>query len=253
MLFTTDAKELRNILDEFDLPMFVAELRDDADHDEFVLLANNTLHEQITGLRLEDLTMRRPSELLPADQAREVNRHYGECVDRRGLTQYSEILNLPEGPIVWDTTLRFLDAGPTCKRIIGSATCLQKLGHDMRETAAFEDVQWHAVDATYKISKLSALTEAILKHDVTPTQLINSAQAMDGLLRMITENLYDIRKVAEDRLSASKTQGATVQFKTTRHCRTQRLATSEQAVRILLDLVGDALQMQGPQQKQLID
>lgn len=89
----------RSIFEHVDALIFVVGVEPDGD---FMFLANNPCHQAITGLSAEQMTRKRPHELLPTDLADWIISNYRECVARRAPLHYVQYGD-------WLGTQRYLD------------------------------------------------------------------------------------------------------------------------------------------------
>lgn len=65
----------------------------------------NPAHERATGLTFEAIAGKTPEECLPRDAAAAVTARYRACLQRGGPLIYDEVLDLPGGRRVWQTSL----------------------------------------------------------------------------------------------------------------------------------------------------
>ena len=108
MFRNDDTSVLRREIDRFKLPMFIAELNADSGH--FELLALNTAHEAHSGMVMDEVINRPLHSLMPYEEAEAVNERYARCVSNAGQIRYREMLHMPRGPLIWDTTLHHVQS-----------------------------------------------------------------------------------------------------------------------------------------------
>lgn len=114
-----DPAELRKMLDYLGVAAFVIDV---VSADEFLLAANNARHEQLTGMRLDEVAGRSVDELLTPEMVARVKANYRRCVEEKTATDYQETLDLPIGETFWQTTLvPFFDETGRVNRLLGTA------------------------------------------------------------------------------------------------------------------------------------
>jgi len=119
MFTTDDPAQLRGELDRFPTPMFLAQLRpQDA---QFEICALNTANERASGMSMPHIIGRPLTELLPPQQAAEVNARYIACLKQDTPLRYLEKLQMPKGAMIWETLLCKVDMPDGRARILGTA------------------------------------------------------------------------------------------------------------------------------------
>lgn len=114
-----DPAELRKMLDYLGVAAFVIDV---VSADEFRLAANNARHEQLTGMKLDEVAGRSVDELLSPEMVVKVKANYRRCVEGKAATDYQEALDLPVGRTFWQTSLvPFFDETGRVTRLLGTA------------------------------------------------------------------------------------------------------------------------------------
>lgn len=114
-----DPAELRRMLDYLGVAAFVIDV---VSPDEFLLAANNARHEQLTGMKLDEVAGRSVDDLLTPAMVARVKANYRRCAEQKAATDYQETLDLPIGRTFWQTTLvPFLDETGKVNRLLGTA------------------------------------------------------------------------------------------------------------------------------------
>ncbi len=90
-------------------------------HKDFTFVRNNLAHQRKTGVTLDMIEGKSPTELLGVDAAQAVINHYQRCVEHRDVISYEETLDLPAGKRIWSTTLTPVFSDDTITHIVGSA------------------------------------------------------------------------------------------------------------------------------------
>ncbi|APE43038.1 hypothetical protein BOO69_06110 [Sulfitobacter alexandrii] len=207
MFKTGDAQRLKRQIDRFNVPMFIAQRYQDTG--SFEVLALNARHESVTGLSTQAIRGKPITDLLNAKQAAAVSRKYEKCLTEKATQRYREVLDLPEGTMIWDTTLQYLPMPDGPDRIIGSAVVLERIERDDHDEIAFEDMRYLATTSVCELGKISALLEAVEQGIYAPDILSGSAGMLAGLCRTIDSRLDDIRSAAERRIAERATRAVT--------------------------------------------
>lgn len=200
MFRNDDSELLRRELDRFKLPMFIAELDSDSGH--FELLALNTAHEAHSGMVMSEVISRPLHDFMPFEEAEAVNQRYARCVSEGTQIRYREMLHMPRGPLIWDTTLHYVRSHAGRDRIVGSAIVVERVKRDNRDTLAFEDVRYFAATSSFKLDQISSVLDAAEKGLIDPARLTGSAGMLAGLCRAIDSTMQELRGIAQERLDA---------------------------------------------------
>ncbi len=122
-----DPAELRQMLDYIGVAAFVIDV---VSADEFHLAAINARHEQLTGMKHDEVAGRSVDELLSPEMAVKVKANYRRCVESKAATDYQETLDLPIGPTFWQTCLvPFFDETGSVTRLLGTAYKISDQAH----------------------------------------------------------------------------------------------------------------------------
>ncbi|MFG6516387.1 MULTISPECIES: hypothetical protein [unclassified Sulfitobacter] len=200
MFRNDDTSVLRREIDRFKLPMFIAELNADSGH--FELLALNTAHEAHSGMVMSEVINRPLHSFMPHEEAEAVNERYARCVSNAGQIRYREMLHMPRGPLIWDTTLHHVQSYRGLDRVVGSAIVVERVQRDNRDTLAFEDVRYFAATSSFKLEQISTVLDAAEKGLIDPAKLTGSAGMLAGLCRAIDSTMQELRSIAQERLDA---------------------------------------------------
>jgi len=199
MFQSTNPEELRDEIDVFQVPMFAADRHEPGG--PFRLMCINKAHERLSGMQHDAVTGRSPFDFLPPEQAKSVTDHYARCADTGKSQRYQEVLDMAEGPIMWDTTLQPISMADGRKRVLGNAVFLKHVSKPHGEHIAFEDVQYFSAQAAFQLSQVSAYLDAVECGDLAPSQIHGSIAAVAGICRSIDRALNDIRAVADTQIS----------------------------------------------------
>lgn len=111
--------ELRQMLDYLGMAAFVIDV---VSNDEFRLAAINSRHEQLTGMKHDEIAGHSVDDLLSPAMAKEVKSRYRRCVEAKAAINYQETLDLPIGRTYWQTSLvPFFDETGNVNRLLGTA------------------------------------------------------------------------------------------------------------------------------------
>jgi PAS domain S-box-containing protein len=115
---------LRSIYDGVDKSIFVVDVLENG---EFRYVGLNPAHENLTGIRSEELYGKTPQQVLPPDTARTVCDRYRACVEAGETVTYEECLPFKGLETWWITSLTPLrDANQRIYRLIGTSTDITK-------------------------------------------------------------------------------------------------------------------------------
>lgn len=199
-MFTSNTtSRLRAQLDRFTIPMFIAEWR--PDDGEFEFCALNTAHEKSSGMMMEGVIGRPLSALLSAAEADDVSAHLSECIHQDKTVRYRELLHMPKGTMLWDTSLSHLRLADGRERVVGKAVIVQRIRRNNLDSVGFQDVEYFASTSTMRLTQISDVLEAVQDGRLSADQLAGSAGLLAGLCRSVTETLRELREIASDRLS----------------------------------------------------
>ncbi|MEH6644094.1 hypothetical protein [Sulfitobacter sp.] len=199
MFKSNSTSKMREQLDRLAIPMFIAELR--ADDSQFEILALNATHETHSGMVMADVIHRPLSDILPAEEAREVNTRYSRCIQHDGPVRYREQLRMPHGAMIWDTSLSHLSLPDGRERVIGTAVIVKRIKRHDLDTLAFHDVEYFAASSSMRLNQISDVLEAVESGHISPEQLAGSAGMLAALCRSIDETMRELRRIATDRLA----------------------------------------------------
>jgi|GEM_PF-1424319 len=204
MFKSNDTSKMRKQLDRFAIPMFIAELR--TDDSQFEILALNAAHETHSGMVMADVIHRPLSDILPAEEAREVNTRYSRCIQQDGPVRYREQLCMPHGTMIWDTSLSRLSLPDGRERVIGTAVIVKRVKRHDLDTLAFQDVEYFSSSSSMRLNQITDVLEAVESGRISPEQLAGSAGMLAALCRSIDETMRELRGIATDRLAQEHQQ-----------------------------------------------
>jgi len=214
----TDVTELKNtehhlrkIKDEYETVFKGTQdalfLIDVVDTMQFRFIRNNPAHQTQTGLSLNMLEGKTPQALLGDDAGDTVSQNYQRCVDAKTTIHYEEVLYLPAGERIWQTTLTpIIDQG-VVTQIVGSGvdiTARKALEKALEKRANY--------DGLTNLANRDYMTRTLIKHirknepftlvfiDVDNFKSINDAHghsAGDRVLKTIAARLEKLTKANE--------------------------------------------------------
>ncbi|CCU78894.1 sensory box histidine kinase/response regulator [Halanaerobium saccharolyticum subsp. saccharolyticum DSM 6643] len=129
----------------------------------FRFLKLNPTHENLTGMRTEEIAGKTPVEVLGVETGNAVRKRYQKCLDKKETITYEEVLNLPSGKKVWSTKLSPVLKNGEVTHIVGSARNIserKKLEEEKKE-----------LSRRYKLAT-SAAEIGVWKLDVENDELI---------------------------------------------------------------------------------
>ena len=111
-------KEYEIVFNNTQDALFIVEVDEKKD---FRFLKLNPTHENLTGLKTEEIAGKTPVEVLGEEMGKAVDKRYQKCLNQKETITYEEVLDLPGGKKVWSTKLSpVLEAGEVT-HIVGSA------------------------------------------------------------------------------------------------------------------------------------
>lgn len=114
-----DARSIIAVADCIDVPVFVLDVSAPPDL-RFTFRHFNACLQRMSGMSIDLVIGKTPSEVLPPRSAQTVEQNYRTCAERRSSYRYEEVLDLPGGRRWWETVLSpvFDDNGVLCQ-IVG--------------------------------------------------------------------------------------------------------------------------------------
>jgi PAS domain S-box-containing protein len=194
MFMTDDPTQLREELDRFATPMFVAQLRPQAA--QFEICALNAANERESGMSMPHVAGRPLNELLPPPQAAEVNARYISCLQQDMPIRYRERLQMPKGRMIWDTVLCRLDMPDGRARIVGTALVIDYVDQDDVAAPVAQDVLPCTTRAALKLSQLAHALTAIDQGKSSLGEHNGSAEMLAALCQTINQTLEEVNALA---------------------------------------------------------
>ena len=184
--------QVREQLDLFNVPSFWIEALDT--DDEFRIKGINAAYERASGMNDSMVTNRLPREVLPEAQADAVMHRYRTCYERGRSISYEEVLEMPNGKFLWNTTLVPVisaDRG-RCVGVFGSAVVAQVL-EQHREMAAFHEIGYLADDARIRLSGVKAVVELLQSKNCGRDDVLNAADLIGNVSECVDHALISMR------------------------------------------------------------
>ena len=179
---------LRQELDQFQVPMFVAERS--RHRGRFRVRAINAAYERLSGVMQRDLQRTPLSEIVPRQLS---DRVHAGVLRTSGLGQMLRRAKTPHRP---EVTICPVPMTGRRQRIIG--TVMQVTGRE--QIRAFEDVRHFSQDASYQLARIAQVMEAVQAGQLDLPALRGSAQILAGICRSVDHSLGEMRATAERQL-----------------------------------------------------
>lgn len=190
MFTSDDPARLREQLDRFTTPMFIAQLRpQDA---QFEICALNAANERESGMLMAHVAGRPMNELLPPPQAADVTARYISCLQHESPVRYCEQLQMPKGQMIWDTLLCRLDMPDGRARIVGTALVMKRVQQD-DPGLELHEVSSYASAATLRLGQLADALTAMGCDAADAGPPKGSAAMLAVLCRSVNETLEQLR------------------------------------------------------------
>ena len=208
--------------------MFLVEVKANS---TFRYIRNNRMHQELTGIKTEDIQGKTPEELLGESLGRTISANYKRCVTNGGPLSYQETLDLPAGQRIWSTTLTPVYKNNQVAYIVGSSidiTAQKLVEQALRENEKkyrliFEraplgvlhfDENGHITDCNeYFIKIIGSSREKLIGIDMTKLPDQHVTEALRGALqgRITTyEGIY--KSVTANKITPIKLQFAPIFF-----------------------------------------
>ncbi|TDO86438.1 PAS domain S-box-containing protein [Halanaerobium saccharolyticum] len=111
-------KEYEIVFNNTQDALFIMEVDENKD---FRFLKLNPTHENLTGLKTEEIAGKTPVEILGPELGNLVKERYQKCLNKKETVTYEEVLDLPGGKKVWSTKLSPVIENGEVTHIVGSA------------------------------------------------------------------------------------------------------------------------------------
>ena len=111
-------KEYEIVFNNTQDALFIIEVDENKD---FRFRKLNPTHEDLTGLKTEEIADKTPKEVLGDELGEVVKKRYQKCLDKKETITYEEVLDLPGGKKVWSTKLSPVLENGEVTYIVGSA------------------------------------------------------------------------------------------------------------------------------------
>ena len=183
-------KNTDTILEVMDLihqPMFLLEV---AGPESFIFRGINAAHEKMSGLTNEMLLDKKPHDVVPTRVADTIVQNYEACRASGQDYTYEELLELPTGPLWWQTTLSpVFNDQKQLHLIVGLAVDITD-----RKEAMF--------GASQKLSDMTRLNEDLQVFASTTAQDMRGPfQTMVALIDMVMDGFVDLGDEKADQLA----------------------------------------------------
>ncbi|MFD2738335.1 hypothetical protein ACFSUD_02015 [Sulfitobacter aestuarii] len=193
MFDTSSPEELADLFDNFSVPMFAADRRSQGER--FRLTCINRALERASGFMRIDGTGADLRDLLPPDEAEEVNRKYALCADNRCDVRYKEKLTMAHQVMEWDTSLQYVKLPDGRERIVGTAFQIIKSSQDAVKTLAFDDIQYFSSIADLQLQNLITIFETAANDEIFNADNMQRISKLSGVCRAVQRAVSDIKEV----------------------------------------------------------
>ncbi len=173
----------------------------------FSYVRNNLAHQTKTGLTHDMLADKTPQEMLGERLGDIVTQNYQRCVDAKKPITYEEVLNLPAGECVWQTTLTPIFEHEKITHLVGSAidvTAQKRLEKEL-EYLAHHDFLTKLPNRLSLNTHLKNIADTmhqftLLYIDINDFKRINDTyghQAGDEVLKTVAKRIQNHQKEAD--------------------------------------------------------
>ncbi len=179
--------QILDVMELIQQPMFLLQVQGP---ETFVFRGLNGIHQNLSGLSNEMVVGKTPHDAFPQRLADTVVQNYEICRASGEVYTYEEILELPTGPLWWQTTLSpvFDDQG-NLSQIVGLAFDITP-----RKDAMF--------GASQKLSEMTRLNEDLQVFASTTAQDMQGPfQTMIALIDMVMDGFVDLGDEKGDQLA----------------------------------------------------
>lgn len=143
----------------------------------------NPYHEAATGLVTEEVRGLTPTETFGDDLGSEVEANYRRCVRKRKPISYEETLDLPEGEVVWQTSLAPVIVADEVTRVVG-------ISRDVTERRQYERrLERQRDDLT--------MLNQVLRHDIRNDLQVVQVYAEGLQTKYDDEGQKDIQRIID--------------------------------------------------------
>ena len=123
-------KEYEMVFNNTQDALFIVKVTED---ERFEFLKLNPTHEDLTGLKTENIKGKTPEEVLGKEAGREVANKYKKCLQKKETYSYEEVLEFPNGKSFWSTKLSPVMENGEVTHIVGSSRNITKRKKLQRE------------------------------------------------------------------------------------------------------------------------
>ena len=116
-------KEYEIVFNNTQDALFIIKVTED---DNFRFLKLNPTHENLTGLKTENIKGKTPEEVLGKVEGNKISTKYRKCLKKEETISYEEILDLPGGKKYWSTKLSPVIEDGRVTHIVGSSRNITK-------------------------------------------------------------------------------------------------------------------------------
>jgi PAS domain S-box-containing protein len=112
----------------------------------------NRKHEELSGLKTEEVEGKTPTEVLGQETGAKVEANYRRCFRQRDTISYRERLEMPEGPIVWQTRLSPVIVDDEVMHVVGVARDVTDTIERERELERYERIVEDVPVGVYRVT-----------------------------------------------------------------------------------------------------
>ncbi len=193
-------QEYETIFDSTQDAMFLIEVTDD----EFRFIRSNRTHQQTTGLPLEAIRGRTPSQVVGEEEGRAVEENYRRCVAERRPISYEETLTFPGGRRTWQTTLTPVSRNGRVGQIVGSAQDIserKRAEESVQSLLADKELLLREVHHRIKNNMHTMMSllslEAQTLREPGAAAALNEARSRMQSMELLYEKLYQLKSYRE--------------------------------------------------------
>ena len=195
--------QVREQLNLFTVPSFMATAVDDGEN--FRFLGTNAAHQQASGMKTSAVLNLTPQDLLPPEQADAVLHRYRTCYVEQRSISYDEVLEMPNGKFVWNTSLVPVMSAVEnrCVGVFGSAVVAQILEQN-QDMVAFQEISHLAEEARIKLSRVKSVVQLLQSGGLRRDDVLNAADFIGNVSTAIDAALVSMRRTSSTAIQAGE-------------------------------------------------